>query len=185
MSPIVALFGPHAIGKTTAARRWAVKYRPKLTTISADNQLEYDGCSEIRVRGWQGSLADKHQLLKQLRDRSKVFLIESCSSYGTQILRGLLKTDYVIHVHCSPKVMLDNLRNRALKRGKQFNAPYWDQRRLKYESYDRLHNCAKTYGLLSQVVEFKVDNYEEDWPVVDEYFGSLFRKLHNAQLASA
>lgn len=180
MPPLICLFGPHAVGKTTAAKRYIQKYSPLLTVALADVQLEYDGETETRVKQWKGTFEEKRSALESARTRTTIMLVESCSSYGTQLLRSLKWDDEVIHVFCSPQTLYDNLKRRADKLGKKFNGPYWDRKRLVYESRERLTNCARRCVRPDKYKEFRVDNYETDWPAVDDYFGSVFRRLHNS-----
>lgn len=177
---LICLFGPHAIGKTTAARRWVDRYKPRLKAALADAQLVYDGEAEVRVREWKGTLEEKHRLIGESRaDPSSVILIESCSSYGHQIARGLGPADRVIHVYCPPALLRENLRRRCEASGKTFNLSYWDDKRCGYEAFQRMDNCLRRVLRPDQYVKFLIKDYAADWPAVDEYFSQLFRRLYN------
>jgi hypothetical protein len=179
--PLIALFGPHAVGKTTAARRWVDRYKPRLVAALCDVQRGYDGAAETRVKEWKGTFAQKAVLLAaEARRRPGVFLIET--GRGNMILPALAPDDAVVHVYCSPARLRENLRARAARLGKKFNEPYWDDDRCGYEARRRLDNCAARHLRPGQMASFKIDDYARDWPAVDAYFGSLFRKLHNGGL---
>lgn len=62
--PIITMIGPHAVGKTTAARRWSQRY-PELRSVVADNQLEICGGVEICVRSWKSTIEDKQKIMRE------------------------------------------------------------------------------------------------------------------------
>lgn len=47
---IISMVGCNAIGKSTAARRYAKRYAGKLVVVSADTQLVFEGGKERRER---------------------------------------------------------------------------------------------------------------------------------------
>jgi hypothetical protein len=171
--PIIAMCGPHAIGKTTAVRRWVERYRGLVAAL-ADLQLEISQEEETRVRGWKGTVEEKAALVKECRERRCVTVVESVR---TTALNFLLPGEPIILVLCSGETMGRVLRERCARKGKTFNSGYWTKDKLEYESHHRYTNLVGKLGLEAQ--QFFIENQSRDWPAVDEYFGSLFRRMNN------
>jgi GTPase SAR1 family protein len=175
---IIGLFGPHAIGKTTMVERWVNKY-PGLVGVHADNQTVRRSNKEpIREKGWQGSTTKKWEMLTAKRESSVIYVIEGCSSYGTQLVRGFLPEDTMVHVFCSPSRLKELLQARCLRKGRNFNASYWDRKRCEYESYQRMANCIRKHLNPRQYKEVLIERWE-DWPKAERLFVSFFVWLHN------
>lgn len=172
---IIGLFGPHAIGKTTAANRWIARYHG-LTAALADLQREATWQGRMLVRGWQGTAEQKFNLVRHHQQRGGVTIVESVWSTPA---RAFNPESPVIFVVCGWTTMLRLLQYRCESKGKQFRKDYWNQQRLDYESHRRYINFAARYLCPNQWKCFDINNQVEDWPTVDEYFGQLYRKLHN------
>jgi hypothetical protein len=174
---VIGLVGPHAIGKTTACYRWLTRYRGKLVCAIADNQWEARSATDrTRVRNWKGTIQEKQQLVEQCQSRQEVIVIDSVR---TTNLNYFQPTDPVIIVTCSWQVMNQVLRDRCKRNNKKFNEKYWDQWKLDYESHRRYLNYAAKRLSASQWKHFVIEDQARDWLAVDDYFGSLFRRLHN------
>ena len=180
--PLIALIGTHAIGKTTAVRRWIERY-PKLIGIIADTQLAIRDGEEARERErereWKGTGEDKRTMIEQYRSLPRITVIDTAAARANMILPFFSIKESVICLQCSPIVMLNNLRSRCEKQRKKFNSDYWDIQRLTYEAQGRAVNYVQKNLHPSQYRIFTVNDYERDWPVVDEYFGSLYRRFNN------
>lgn len=176
---LIAIAGPHAIGKTTAVYRWMTLY-PKLFAIIADDQWEAETVNgkieRVRVREWKGTTEEKGQLVNALRKRNKVSIIDSVR---TTCINYFKPGDHVIFVTCSGETMERVLQARCKRNNKKYNATYWDMRKLTYESRVRYVNAAAKFLTPDQAHWFTIEDQARDWPAVDEYFGKLYRKLHN------
>ena len=148
----IALVGPHAIGKTTAAKRWAVRYS-SLGVVHCDNNAP--------------------------EDLEGVVLLEGCSALANRWLPQVCPAE-VIHCYCSPETLAENMKRRCQDRGKRYREDYWTPRWLGYEAKIRMTNLLSKRLAGVKVVEFLISNKEQDWQVVDAYFGKLYRELNNA-----
>lgn len=173
--PIISLNGPHAIGKTTAVKRWLDKY-PSLVGVIADNQWEVRGGVYVRVREWKGDVGDKERLVRKAQTEPVVTLVDSVR---TTVVNFLGPEDAAIFVVCSGPTMGRVLRARCAANGKKFAEDYWDDRKLAYEGSARYRNAATKFLQPHQYRFFTIEDQGRDWPAVDEHFGTLYRRLHN------
>jgi len=183
---VIALVGPHAIGKTTAIRRWVAKYGSlgQLVGVSADNQLVYANGQQIKEKGWKGTLADKQYAMRARRASSKTLVVESGGPYATQIIKCLHPGDHVIFVWCTRERLIQCLQERCARSGKKFNPNSKPVTDAGYECRDRVHNAlCRTNGL--QIESFQIDNLVQDWETVDAYFGRIYRQIHNQHIVNA
>lgn len=174
--PVVGMIGPHAVGKTTAARRWLKRF-PLLTVAFCDDQWEETSAGRVRVREWKGTKEEKiAQALRVKADASRVTLIESARGFSTW-LSVFAPTDPVIVITCSEPLGRRWLEER---RGGRPLGPYWTERRLEYECRGRLMNYVTKKLDPKQVRHFEFADRDAGWEEVDRYFTSLYRPLHNA-----
>lgn len=171
--PVIGLIGPHAVGKTTAARRWAARYSG-LTACLTDIQLVLRNGVETRVRGWKGTKEEKIELTREAQSYSGVVLVESARGFSTW-LSVLLPTDFVIVITCSESLGRQWLEER---RGGRKLSEYWTATRLEYECSRHLLNSVKRLKP-DQVKHFEFTDRAKDWKEVDSYFSALYRKLNN------
>jgi hypothetical protein len=75
--PIISMVGCNAIGKTTAAFRYAAKYKDKLTVCIADNQWVLIDGEKIKERGWKGTSEEKQELVEKYASQGGITLVES------------------------------------------------------------------------------------------------------------
>lgn len=174
---IIGLCGPNAIGKTTALRRWCDHY-PKLYGAFADVQLETVGRVDTRVREWKGTVEDKAKLVQQHRETGHILVVDSAR---TMALEALHKTDQIILVLCTGPTMGRNIKARCEEKGKKYREDYWTKTKLEYEASKRYRNWVWSKAKCDYKV-FWVEEYERDWPPIDEYFASLYRRAHNQKL---
>jgi hypothetical protein len=177
--PVISLNGPHAIGKTTAVKRWIDRY-PGLVAVIADNQWEVRGGVYTRVREWKGDIGDKGRLVRASQLEPVVTLVDSVR---TTVVNFLGPKDFAIFVTCSGPTMGRVLRERCVRNNKKFAEAYWDDRKLSYEGETRYRNAAAKYLQPHQYRFFTVEDQEQDWPAVDDYFHTLYRRLHNELVA--
>lgn len=180
---MIGLVGPNAIGKTTAVKRWCLRYHGLVGAL-ADDQREIDWRTAggdhrdlpVNARGWKGTVEEKAALVAAAREREEIVVVDSAR---TTALEALLPGEHVLMVVCEAQTLMDNLRQRAEERGKKFDEEYWSLKKCGYESMTRYTNfrsrCRGTIAL------FRVDDRERDWPVVDRYFGNLYRRLWNGR----
>lgn len=175
MLTYITLVGPNAIGKTTAVRRWVARYS-KLVAISADLQLVFRDGEETRQKGWSGTAEQKQQLVDEYQSLQRVVVVESAR---TDILRFSRNNGFLLLVTCSAESHRQHLIQRCTAKEKKFRDDYWTLGKCAYESQRRYVNSAKENFDSNRTHMFTVNDQERDWPVVDEYFGQLFRRLHN------
>lgn len=219
---VIHLIGPNAIGKTTAVRRWGMRYqqprpisfdllrKPGYNTLEekVERCLEYRAAEEITVvesarttqlaciscdnggsgeelvngvwvkaKGdWKGDKENRKALLDDLRNKSPIALVESARTTTTTYA---LPTDSVIIVVCPGAVLGKHLEARCAAKGKKFRAEYWTPDKLEYESSRRYLNFVKKNLSPNQYKVFHIADQATDWEAVDEYFGSVYRRLHN------
>lgn len=177
---IIALAGPHAIGKTTAVKRWVAKYSG-LTGVLADNELEITQTGQVMVKEWKDTVEDKCRQVERLQQRQGVSVVESAR---TTILNWMKPEEPVILLVTTGDIARQHMINRCLAKGKKFNDPYWTAQKLNYESRLRYLNYAQKNLQPSQYKVFEITDQARDWPEVDEYFSSLYRRYHNAIMRS-
>lgn len=147
---VIALVGPHAVGKTTAARRWAARY-------SNLKVVHCDGDKQVNIPG-------------------RVVLLEGCSAHANQWI-DKVAVDWVIHAYCAPELLRQNMKLRCEAKGKTFRDDYWDNSKLVYESYHRMNNLLSRLGLKHS--DFLVADRQTDWRNIDLEFGTLYRTYNN------
>lgn len=177
---LVTMVGPHAIGKTTALRRWSVRY-PELVAISADLGAVYRGGEEQhREKGWAGTIQEKEALVRDYTRRDCITLVESAR---TTTLHYIEPGSPVILVLCESAVLERVMRQRCAAKNKKYREEYWTQVKLSYESSRRYTNFVSAKHLAHE--EFWVNDQERDWPAVDRHFAKLYRQLHNNRVRVA
>lgn len=176
--PVIGMVGPHAIGKTTAARRWAARYT-KLVVAIADQQWEESASGKERVKAWKGTAEEKEALVADRRARPVVTLVESV---WTTACRFFTPEEPIIIVTCDWRVMERVFRERVKRLGKTFKEDYWTPRKMGYESAVRYLNFAQKNWSPQQYRHFNIEDQARDWPAVDAHFGALYRRLNNQTL---
>lgn len=178
---IIGLSGPNAIGKTTAVRRWCLRY-PSLIAALADNQRETTGAdwekvlsSPPNLHTWKHDIKEKEERVEYHRSADSITVIDSAR---TTCLNFFLPGEPILLVTCSWEAMERNLRERCEKSEKTYRADYWDRKKLEYESSRRYLGWRQKYTNLDAKA-FSIEDREKDWEAVDDYFGSLYRRLNN------
>jgi len=184
--PLIVMVGPNAIGKTTAAARWYESY-PSLVSVSCDNGLvRANGLSNViprdREKGWSGSVEEKTALVRKYRDLERVVLIESAR---TDIVRFAEGEGWLLVVTCNGPTHKRHLQARCEAKRKRFREDYWTDQKLTYESFGRYNNAANRYWDCAKTERFVVEDQETDWARIDDWFGTLFRKLHNGLIRNS
>lgn len=150
---IIGIYGTHAVGKTTFLQNYmdafADNCRKPLHIVCADNDLEYHLNDNAWIKSknekWKADKATKlPMLLERMLDKD-VWIIESArvfSGYGPELAECITKGGYIRFIipAVKPDVMRCFLQSRCEMYGKEFNAKYWDDDRLRYESHDRYRN---------------------------------------------
>lgn len=150
----------------------------QLVTVSCDtggDGVVLQGETRINIQGWKGSLEEKRLAVEKVRQYPLVV----CESARTTTVNYALSDEPVIIVICSWQVLGKHLRARCEAKGKKFRDDYWDQKKLDYEASKRYLNFATKNLPTSQYKIFTIEDQARDWPAVDEYFGKLYRELHN------
>lgn len=177
--PVIGLSGPNAIGKTTAVSRWVHRYQ-SLWAALADNQRETgaDDWDKVlagppNVREWKHDGEAKRLLVEKHR-AGRVTVIDSAR---TTALNFFEAGEPIILVVTDGPTLGRLLRARCEDRQKRFRDDYWTADKLDYEARHRYLNfAAKGIG---ECNVFEIRDQARDWAAVDEYFGRLFRRLHN------
>ncbi len=166
--PVIGMIGPHAVGKTTALKRWAERYNG-LITVSLDVERSAYPDNEA-----------KQALVKQCQTDNRVWVLESARGFAAWV--GAFKaTDPVIVLTCPEPVGRQWISDRRVAKGKPAElGPYWTERRLDYECNGHLLNYVKKKLHPDQVKHFVIEDRARDWPAADDYFGLLYRRLRNA-----
>lgn len=179
--PIIHMMGPNAIGKTTAANRYAQKYGDRIAVVLADIQTVVVGQQRTRERGWKGTQEEKQALVEGVREQYPVVL---CESARTTTTTYALPDEIIIILTCSPERMEENMRARCEAKGKRFRDDYWKLDKLAYESSRRYLTFAKKNLDPKQIRHFKIEDRVRDWPAVDEFFSEVFCRLWNKRSKS-
>lgn len=152
---IIGIYGTHAVGKTTFIQEYkdafADNCRKPLHIVCADNGLEYHLTPSRNVwqlhksDDWKADKATKVPLLLERMLDKDVWIIESArvfTGYGPELADCITKGGDIRFIipAVEPDTMRCFLRSRCDAYGKEFNAEYWDDARLRYESYDRYRN---------------------------------------------
>lgn len=169
---IIALVGPHAVGKSTAARAWSKRY-PNINFVDTDQSTWYkgDGHTE-RVVGWQLKAEQKVALATQCATSNELWVIEGNSSRVSSWLR-IVPCVAIIHAYCSPDLLFNNIQQRCKENGRHFNEDYWDEQKLRYESVQRIRNLHRKQISKIPLYEFEIINRKTDWKFVTHTFIKL------------
>jgi deoxyadenosine/deoxycytidine kinase len=164
--PMISLVGCNAVGKTTAAARYATRY-PFLKTWSLD----------LLRKEFPDTSAKVQLAARCVAERGTVHLIESV---------------YTTHLDCPPhpvfvavcdwKLYERHMRARCERRGKRFRDDYWNPGKLEYESGRRYRNWVAKNLRPSDVVLFEIRDQAADWATLDERVAAVIRRLHNETL---
>jgi hypothetical protein len=157
---VIGLIGPHAVGKTTALRR----YGDRLGVYPLDD-----------LREQYPDNAAKAALVAELREGPTVGVIESARGFSG-FLSAFRPDDHVIALVCPEPVGRAWLVER---RGGRPLSGYWTERRLSYECDRHIRNW---HDRLPSSKLFTVTDRARDWMEIDAYFAAIFRRLHNAAL---
>lgn len=150
---IIGIYGTHAVGKTTFLQNYMDAFadhcRRPLHIVCADNGLEYhlnnDAWIQSKNEDWKADKVTKvPMLLERMLDKD-VWIIESArvfSGYGPELADCITKGGDIRFIipAVEPAAMRCFLQSRCEIYGKEFNAEYWDDARLRYESHDRYRN---------------------------------------------
>lgn len=174
----IGVYGTHALGKTTAILRLLDEYKGdgrEITAVIADQNKElwWEGSQlkEYKYKGrayWKGSVEDK------------LGMIQACASCPTEVVvcessRPVLEPTveahnrhggvYIVMLTCCAATFRKFLSDRCVSKGKQFNAEYWDERKLRYEGSLRYIRAAEKYYTPAGVpwVQFEIDPQREAW----------------------
>jgi len=181
---LISLVGCNAVGKTTAALRYAQRY-PSLLIAECDTEKVLMPTTEgmeravLREKGWKGTAEEKENLMSGYRHREHVSLIVSAR---TTHLNFCCLGEPVIMVTCDWQLYEKHMRARCEAKGKRYRDDYWDEYKLKYESSRRYLTFAQKNLQPQDVHHFVINDQATDWPKVDECFRWLYRKLHNQLL---
>lgn len=160
---VIGLIGPHAVGKTTALRRWRDRYGDRIAVTSFDAERKaYPGNPE------------KQSHIARCRADGRVWVMESARGFSGWVT-AFLPSEPVIVLTCPEPAgrawMVERRKGRPM-------SDYWTQKRLDYECNGHLLNYVRKLPP-AQVRHFVIEDRERDWPAVDEYFGFLFRRAYN------
>lgn len=177
---IVGIYGPHAVGKTTFLHEYLDALgdatRKPLRVVCADNPVEWhlsDDCMdwyEYRRHAWKEDRPAKLPLMRAGILDSAVWIVESArffSGYGPELLGfvregGGLK--FIIPI-THPNILRQFIQERCIKNGQTFNAPYWDEARLRYECSDRYINFVNKHMRPAGIecVVYEIDSTRTAW----------------------
>jgi hypothetical protein len=181
---VIAMCGPNAIGKTTAARRWAAEM-PYLTACLCDSKaVVRNGVECEEDASWKSADPEvRAGLAQRYSTWPGVVLVESASGYGLRIAEEM-RADHWIILTAPPAASLDQLRSRAVALGKPFRDDYWTLTKVGYESERRLLNYARSKLPDNRWTQFVIENQTRDWPVVDKFAKALISKYHSTLVRS-
>lgn len=163
--PVVVMIGPHAVGKTTAAKRWKTRYGEGIQDWSIDR---------LRGKTQYHDNAAKARLVKECRQSPIVNVIESARGFAV-LLDSLIPEDpEVIALTCDQSAARIWWAER--RKGKSLS-DYWTDNRLQYECVDYAVNALQKRGI--RYKHFDVVDREASWVEVDAYFSKIYRRLHN------
>jgi hypothetical protein len=178
---VIGMIGPNGVGKTTAARRWLNRYAGKLLVVFADDLLEDGYGSAVRVKEWKGKKDVKAARALYHKNRAGVTLIESALWFSPW-LSVFGPGDDLIVLTCPGHLGKRWLQERrAGKKNPKPLSHHWTDDRLEYTCRRYLLNTAARVSRVQSVAvkHFELTDRARDWPKVDEYFGRVFRRLHN------
>lgn len=175
---MIGIYGPHAVGKTTFLHNYLDAFgdaaRKPLHVVCADNPIEWelagDTWLEQRRHAWKEDRPAKLPLMRTAILDSGVWVVESArffSGFGPELISfvkegGALK--FIIPV-VHPNLMRQFIQERCIKNSQTFNAPYWDEARLRYESHDRYMNFVNKHMRPAGIecVAFEIDGTRAAW----------------------
>lgn len=172
---ILALIGPHAIGKTTAIKRWSTRY-PLLKVAACDNCKAFSEGWEERQPDWGGSSDAKIAIATRLAEDTRLWICEGNTARNMPWLK-VVPCVAIFHVYCAPKKFGELMKARCEKRGKEFRRDYWTDQKLWYESSQRFENAQMKGRLATKRVQsFEIKDQSRDWKYVDYAF---IKELHS------
>ena len=176
---IIALLGPHAVGKSTAADRWLVRYGSLgLVVVHCDNSRIVTATGSTTQKGWSGSTEEKQSLARVCAASPLIHVLEGNTARNIPWLKAV-PVVAIIHATCNWEQFSVFMQSRCAAKGKKYREDYWDSKKLEYEAHQRLHNAVHNYGICSPIADFMIEDQTADWHRVDEHFSQLFRQLHN------
>jgi len=188
---LLGIYGPHAVGKTTAMSRLLdrLSRTPDLpvSVICADNNLEryWHGSKlrEIKHKGrdvWKGKAEGKRALCRDcIADDARLYVVESVR-FDTHlgIANGYMEYGggaHVLFLVASWDTFKQFMLDRNERNGTQFNEEYWTRSKLAYEGYARYVNQASKYlkpaGVPYEVIEMDYDRCQ--WSDIDNRIWEL------------
>lgn len=173
--PVICLVGPHAVGKTTAVKRWVKRYS-RLKGVLADNQLEITQETEERVLEWKHTAEDKKRLVEKHSASRTVSVLDSVRTTNCLYIGP---EDRVIVLTVPWEISMQHLKDRCKANGKKFNAEYWTPKKVEYESSNRYLNFMEKNLDEKQYAIFNIRQQAKDWKIVDKHFGQLYRSMNN------
>jgi len=170
---IIALIGPHAIGKTTAVQRWS-DYYPHIRMVACDNGRAFDGLGwEEKQPGWLRSSDEKIAAATRCAESPYTWVCEGNTARNMPWLK-VVKCKVILHTFCSPEKFAQLMRARCNRNKKEYREDYWSDQILAYEASGRFKNAERDKKLATKnVLDFVIDNQETDWEPVDEIFNQL------------
>lgn len=154
------MLGPHAIGKSTALKRWKNRYGALLETYSLDD-----------MRKTYPDNPQKQELIHLLNRANRVCVVESGKAFAGW-MSVVPRTAHVIVPVCTADLIKQWTEERS---GKPMS-DYWTRQKLEYESERRFKNFCRPYH---NTMFFTVRDREKDWERIDQYFYKIFRTLNN------
>lgn len=175
---IISLIGPHAIGKTTAIKRWSAMY-PWAKVVMCDQGLAFNAEGwEEKQRGWLGSSDEKVACAVRAAYDPDLWICEGNTARNMPWMK-VIKSQLLIHVFCSPEKFRELMRTRCEAKNKKFREDYWDDKKLEYESAGRFRNALKAGRILaSSVVEVEINDQAKDWLIVDQIIVDTLSRVH-------
>lgn len=176
---LITVMGPHAVGKTTAIKRWSARFKD-INFVHADNCIEFNSKGmRKKEKLWMGTSAEKVELAERCRDSDDIWVVEGNTPRNTPWLK-CVESHAVIHVYTDPQIFKRFMQDRCAKRDKEFREDYWTDKKLEYESYNRFNNLRVKHwsGWNVDFKEFKIVDYN-DWRKIDFHFIKLAYRYLN------
>lgn len=152
---IIGIYGTHAVGKTTFLTQYMdaiADHCPRpLRVVCADNAFEYhlspnrQDWIQYHKEEWKSDKATKVPMLLERMCDKAIWIIESArvfTGFGPELADCVKRGGDIRFIvpAVEPEIMRGFLQARCVDYGKEFNAEYWDDARLRYESHDRYRN---------------------------------------------
>jgi len=174
---LVALIGPHAVGKSSAGERWAERYKD-INVVNCDNAVAYNSSGwRERQRGWLGSTDEKVALATLCADEPKLWVCEGNTARNMPWLK-VVPIYTIIHTYCKPKLFGTLMKERCNRNGKKYREDYWTEQKLWYESEQRFRNAwSKHLNPRTTLKDFLIEDVQKDWKKVDMEFSKVYHEI--------